>query len=38
MREPLRDHLRLLHILEACDRIKTYYPNNEIPLLNSKSI
>ena len=38
MREPLRDHLRLFHILEACDRIKTYYPNNEIPLLNSKSI
>ena len=38
MRESLRDHLRLLHILEACDRIKTYYPNNEIPLLNSKSI
>lgn len=38
MREPLRDHLRLLHIQEACDRIKTYYPNNEIPLLSPKSI
>lgn len=38
MREPLRDHLRLIHILEACDRIKSYYPNNEIPLLNPKSI
>ncbi len=38
MREPLRDHLRLLHILEACDRIKSYYPDNKIPLLNPKSI
>ncbi len=38
MREPLRDQLRLLHILEACERIKSYYPNNEIPLLSPKSI
>lgn len=38
MREALRDQLRLLHILEACDRIKSYYPNNEIPLLSPKSI
>ena len=38
MREPLRDKLRLIHILEACDRIKSYFPNDEIPLLNPKSI
>ncbi len=38
MREPLRDQMRLLHILESCDRIKSYYPNNEIPLLSPKSI
>ena len=38
MREPLRDQLRLIHILEACDRIKSYFPNDEIPLLNPKSI
>ncbi len=38
MREPLRDHLRLLHILDACDRIKSYFPDNSIPLLNPKSI
>lgn len=38
MREPLRDQLRLIHIVEACDRIKSYFPNDEIPLLNPKSI
>ena len=38
MREPLRDQLRLIHIVEACDRIKSYFPNEEIPLLDSKSI
>ena len=38
MREPLRDQLRLLHIIEACDRIKSYFPHEEIPLLDSKSI
>lgn len=38
MRESLRDQLRLIHILEACDRIKSYFPNDEIPLLNPKSI
>ena len=38
MREPLRDQLRLIHILEACDRINSYFPNDEIPLLNPKSI
>ena len=38
MREPLRDQLRLIHIAEACDRIRLYFPNDEIPLLDSKSI
>lgn len=38
MREPLRDQLRLLHIIDACDRIKSYFPNEKIPLLDSKSI
>lgn len=38
MREPLRDQLRLIHIVEACDRISSYFPDDEIPLLDSKSI
>lgn len=38
MREPLRDQLRLIHIVEACDRIRSYFPDEEIPLLDSKSI
>lgn len=38
MRDKDRDKLRLTHIVEACDRIKGYYPNGEIPLLNDKSI
>lgn len=38
MREPIRDQLRLIHIIEACNRIKSYFPDKEIPLLNSKSI
>lgn len=28
----------MIHILEACDRINSYFPNDEIPLLNPKSI
>lgn len=38
MRETLRDNLRLTHILEACDRIYSYYPDGLIPLLDEKSI
>ncbi len=38
MREPLKDQLRLIHILEACERIDSYFPNKEIPVLNPKSI
>ena len=38
MREPVRDQLRLMHILDACDRIDSYFPNGHIPLLDSKSI
>ena len=38
MREQVRDDLRLIHILEACDRLLGYYPNGEIPLLDDKSI
>ncbi len=38
MREVLRDSLRLVHILEACDRIESYYPDGEIPILDVKSI
>ena len=38
MREPLRDQLRILHIIEACDRIRSYFPDEIIPLLDSKSI
>lgn len=38
MREVIRDNLRLVHILEACERIDSYYPSGEIPLLDDKSI
>ena len=38
MREELRVSLRLEHIIEACDRINSYYPDGQIPLLNEKSI
>ena len=38
MREVLRDSLCLVHILEACDRIESYYPDGEIPILDVKSI
>lgn len=38
MREQLRDQLRLIHILDACNRIRSYFPESEIPLLDSKSI
>lgn len=38
MREILRDKLRLEHIIEACDRINSYYPAGTIPVLNEKSI
>jgi len=38
MRETLRDNLRLTHILEACDRIYSYYPDGIIPVLDEKSI
>ena len=38
MREVDRDHLRLLHILEACERLLEYFPQDDIPLLNERSI
>lgn len=38
MREQVRDELRLQHILDACDRLLSYYPQNEIPLFDEKSI
>lgn len=39
MREPDRDELRLTHILEACNRIITWYPHQDsIPLLDDTSI
>ncbi len=38
MREVIRDSLRLKHILEACERLKSYYPDGEIPILNEKSL
>ena len=38
MREPVRDELRLRHILDACDRLLSYYPQDDIPLLDDKSI
>lgn len=38
MRDKDRDKLRLIHILQACDRIKSYYPIDNVPLLDEKSI
>ncbi|MDE7109670.1 MAG: DUF86 domain-containing protein [Muribaculaceae bacterium] len=38
MREPIRDELRLSHILDACDRLLTYFPQDNVPLLDEKSI
>lgn len=38
MREPVRDELRLRHMIEACDRLIAYFPSEEIPLLDDKSI
>ena len=36
MREPVRDRLRLIHIIEACDRITDYFPDGVIPDLDDK--
>ena len=36
MREPIRDRLRLIHIIEACDRITDYFPDGVIPDLDDK--
>ena len=38
MREQVRDELRLQHILDACDRLLSYYPQDNIPLLDDRSI
>lgn len=38
MREPVRDSLRLLHIKEACERLMSYFPEEQVPLLDEKSI
>lgn len=38
MREPVRDRLRLIHILEACQRLLDYFPEKEIPELDEKSM
>lgn len=38
MRDKDRDKLRLAHILEACERIQSYYPQYKIPALDKKSI
>lgn len=38
MRDKDRDKLRLVHIYEACDRIKSYFPLDNVPVLDKKSI
>lgn len=38
MRESMRDELRIRHILEACDRLSTYFAGGEIPEMDDKSI
>ncbi|MDE6578776.1 MAG: DUF86 domain-containing protein [Muribaculaceae bacterium] len=38
MREVVRDSLRLTHILEACERLLEYFPSDNIPLLDERSI
>lgn len=38
MREADRDELRLIHIKEACERLMEYFPHDEVPLLNERSI
>lgn len=38
MRDKDRDKLRLIHIREACERIKSYFPLNAVPILDKKSI
>lgn len=38
MRDKDRDKLRLVHIVEACERIKSYYPLDNVPILDKKSI
>ena len=38
MREQVRDELRLHHILDACDRLLSYYPEDQVPVLDDKSI
>lgn len=38
MRDRERDKLRLIHILEACERIQSYYPLDNIPVLDKRSI
>lgn len=38
MRDSERDRLRLIHIVEACDRIQSYYPLDNVPLLDKRSI
>ena len=38
MRDSLRDKLCLEHIIDACDRIASYYPIDNVPVLDIKSI
>lgn len=38
MREPVRDELRLIHILEACDRLLNFFSEGDVPVMDEKSM
>ena len=38
MREPIRDELRLIHIVEACDRLSDFFKDGDVPVMDEKSM